>query len=80
MNYSACDGGTIELLIAALFDQIYVSNLVGSGYPKMARCTPEALPSFDSGSSLQQLRSSWVPFDSSSFKSVTDLRTDGFTD
>ena len=41
----------------------------------MARCTPEALPSFDSGSSLQQLRSSWVPFDSSSFKSVTDGRT-----
>ena len=26
MNYSACDGGTIELLVAALFDQIYVSN------------------------------------------------------
>ena len=42
-------------------------------------CTPEALPSFDSGSSLQQLRSSWVPFDSSSKKSLTDGPTDGLT-
>ena len=40
---------------------------------------PEALPSFDSGSSLQQLRSSWVPFDSSSLKKC-DGRTDQRTD